>query len=139
MDNIIDMSMSAEDTQSIGSLIWQPIRFDQSKLSSREDGCCALVQLVQPSGDVEYHKYTIVYQRRMDPERPELRFGHSVQCYVLFDHQYDNIDDSLLLVASDTGKIIRVYGSLESAKAGTDLEIRRLCGESIACQAILPY
>ena len=139
MDNIIDMSMSAEDTQSIGSLIWQPIRFEQSKLSSREDGCCALVQLVRPSRDVEYHKYTIVYQRRMDPERPELRFGHSVQCYVLFDHQYDNIDDSLLLAASDTGKIIRVYGSLESAKAGTELEIRRLCGDSIACQSILPY
>ena len=139
MDNIIDMSMSAEDTQSIGSLIWQPIRFSPAKLSSREDGCCALVQLVRPNGDVEYHKYTIVYQRRMDPERPELRFGHNIQYYVLFDHQYDNIDDSLLLAASDTGKIIRVYGSLESAKAGTELEIRRLCGDSIACQAILPY
>ena len=139
MDNIIDMSMSAEDTQSIGDLIWQPIRFDRSKLSSHEDGCCALVQLVRPSGDVECHKYTIVYQRRMDPERPELRFGHNIQCYVLFDHQYNNIDDSLLLVASDTGKIIRVYSTLESAKAGTELEIRRLCGDSIACQSILPY
>ena len=108
MDNIIDMS--AEDTKSIGSLIWQPIRFSPDKLSSREDGCCALVQLVRPSGDVEYHKYTIIYQRRMDPERPELRFGNSVQCYILFDKAYDNIDDSLLLAASDTGKIIRVYG-----------------------------
>lgn len=139
MDNIIDMSMSAEDTQSIGSLIWQPIRFEQSKLSSHEDGCCALVQLVRPSRDVEYHKYTIVYQRRMDPERPELRFGNSVQCYILFDKAYDNIDDSLLLAASDVGDIIRAYSTLDLAKAGTELEIRRLCGDKIACQAILPY
>lgn len=131
--------MSAEDTQSIGSLIWQPIRFEQSKLSSHEDGCCALVQLVRPSRDVEYHKYTIVYQRRMDPERPELRFGNSVQCYILFDKAYDNIDDSLLLAASDVGDIIRAYSTLDLAKAGTELEIRRLCGDKIACQAILPY
>lgn len=137
MDNIIDMS--AEDTKSIGSLIWQPIRFDQNKLSTHENGCCALVQLVRPSGDVECHKYTIVYQRRMDPEHPELRFGHSVQYYVLFDRAYDNIDDSLLLVASDVGDIIRVYSTLELAKAGTELEIRRLCGDKIACQSILPY
>lgn len=137
MDNIIDMS--AEDTQSIGSLIWQPIRFEQSKLSSHEDGCCALVQLVRPSGDVECHKYTIVYQRRMDPEHPELRFGHNIQYYVLFDRTYDNIDDSLLLAASDVGDIIRAYSTLDLAKAGTELEIRRLCGDKIACQAILPY
>lgn len=139
MDNIIDMSMSAEDTQSIGSLIWQPIRFDPDKLSSRDDGCCALVHLVRPCGDVEYHKYTIVYQRRMDPEHPELRFGNSVQCYILFDKAYDNIDDSLLLAASDVGDIIRAYSTLDLAKAGTELEIRRLCGDSIACQSILPY
>lgn len=137
MDNIIDMS--AEDTKSIGSLIWQPIRFDQNKLSSHEDGCCALVQLTRPDGEIECHKYTIVYQRRMDPEHPELRFGHSVQCYILFDKAYDNIDDSLLLVASDAGSIIRAYSTLDLAKAGTELEIRRLCGDSIACQAILPY
>jgi hypothetical protein len=137
MDNIIDMS--AEDTQSIGSLIWQPIRFEQSKLSRAEDGCCALVQLVRSGGEIEYHKYTIVFQRRMDPEQPELRFGNSVQCYVLFDRTYDNIDDSLLLAASDVGQLIRVYSTLDLAKAGTELEIRRLCGDSIACQAILPY
>lgn len=137
MDNIIDMS--AEDTKSIGSLIWQPIRFDQNKLSSHEDGCCALVQLTRPDGEIECHKYTIVYQRRMDPEHPELRFGHSVQCYILFDKAYDNIDDSLLLAASDAGSIIRAYSTLDLAKAGTELEIRRLCGDSIACQAILPY
>ena len=137
MDNVIDIS--AEDIQNIGALIWQPFRFDQSKPSVHDDGCYAMVQLVRQSGEIEYHKYTIVFQRRMDPERPELRFGHSIQYYVLFDRQYDNIEDSLLLVASDVGQLIRVYGSPETAKAGTEMEIRRLCGDKIACQSILPY
>lgn len=136
-ENIIDMS--AETILSHDALILQPIRFDPDKPSSYEDGCYAMVQLVRPDGVIDYHKYTIVYQRRMDPEQPELRFGHSIQYYVLFDRVYDNIEDSLLLVASDVGDIIRVYGSPETAKAGTEFEIRRLCGDKIACQAILPY
>lgn len=137
MDNVIDMS--TEDIQSLGALIWQPFRFEQDKPSNHDDGCYAMVQLVRPDGEIEYHKYTIVFQRRMDPEQPELRFGHSIQYYVLFDRQYDNIEDSLLLVASDVGRTIRAYSSIDLAKAGTELEIRRLCGDSIACQSILPY
>lgn len=137
MDNVIDMS---EETKwSHDALIWQPIRFEQSKPSVHDDGCYAMVQLVRPDGAIEYHKYTIVFQRRMDPEQPELRFGNSIQYYVLFDRVYDNIEDSLLLVASDVGSIIRAYSTLETAKAGTEMEIRRLCGDKIACQAILPY
>lgn len=137
MDNIIDIS--ADTKWSHDALIWQPIRFDPNKPQIHDDGCYAMVQLVRPDGAIEYHKYTIVFQRRMDPEQPELRFGCSIQCYVLFDHKYDNLEDSLLLVASDVGSIIRAYSTLETAKAGTEMEIRRLCGDKIACQAILPY
>lgn len=137
MDNVIDMS--AEAKWSYDALIWQPFRFEQDKPSSHDDGCYAMVQLVRPDGVIDYHKYTIVYQRRMDPEQPELRFGHSIQYYILFDKAYDNIDDSLLLVASDVGRTIRAYSSIDLAKAGTEMEIRRLCGDSIACQSILPY
>lgn len=137
MDNVIDMS--AETKWSHDALIWQPIRFDPDKPSNHDDGCYAMVQLVRPDGEIEYHKYTIVYQRRMDPEQPELRFGNSIQYYILFDRTYNNIEDSLLLAASDIGTIIRAYSSLDLAKAGTELEIRRLCGDKITCQAILPY
>lgn len=137
MDNVIDIS--AETKWSHDALIWQPFRFDQSKPSVHDDGCYAMVQLVRPDGEIEYHKYTIVFQRRMDPEQPELRFGHSIQCYVLFDRKYDNLEDSLLLAASDVGRTIRAYSSIDLAKAGTEMEIRRLCGDSIACQSILPY
>lgn len=137
MDNVIDMS--TETILGHDALIWQPFRFDPDKPSNHDDGCYAMVQLVRPDGAIEYHKYTIVFQRRMDPEQPELRFGHSIQYYVLFDRQYDNIEDSLLLVASDVGRTIRAYSSIDLAKAGTELEIRRLCGDSIACQSILPY
>lgn len=137
MDNVIDMS--AETKWSHDALIWQPIRFDPDKPSNHDDGCYAMVQLVRPDGEIEYHKYTIVYQRRMDPEQPELRFGNSIQYYILFDRTYNNIEDSLLLAASDVGTIIRAYSSLDLAKAGTELEIRRLCGDKITCQAILPY
>lgn len=137
MDNVIDMS--TETILSHDALIWQPIRFDPDKPSVHDDGCYAMVQLVRPDGGIECHKYTIVFQRRMDPEQPELRFGNSIQYYVLFDRVYDNIEDSLLLVASDVGSIIRAYSTLETAKAGTEMEIRRLCGDKIACQAILPY
>lgn len=137
MDNVIDMS--TETILSHDALIWQPIRFDPDKPSVHDDGCYAMVQLVRRSGEIEYHKYTIVFQRRMDPEQPELRFGNSIQYYVLFDRVYDNIEDSLLLAASDVGNVVRAYSSLDLAKAGTEMEIRRLCGDKIACQAILPY
>ena len=138
MDNVT--KLLAEELLSnhaLEALIWVPFRFDRT--ATRDDGYYALVQLVRPDGTTEYHKYTIVYQRRMDPEHPELRFSHSIQYYVLFDRQYNNIDDILCLTTSDVGRLIRVYGSLESAKVGAELDIRRLCGDAITCQAILPY
>lgn len=113
-------------------LIWLPIFFVAEASPSREDGYCAMVQLRRPGGAVETHKYTIVYQRSQQDQQ--------IQYYITFDRQYLPDEDSLMHDPSDVGLFLRVYDSLESAKAGVETDIRHLCGDPQAdYQAVLPY
>ena len=114
------------------SLIWLPIFFSAEASPSREDGYCALVQLRRPGGEIETHKYTIVYQRSEQDQQ--------IQYYITFDRQYLCDEDSLMHDPSDAGLFLRVYASLAEAKAGVETDIRHLCGDPQAdYQAVLPY
>ena len=113
-------------------LIWLPIFFVAEASPSREDGYCAMVQLRRPGGAVETHKYTIVYQRSQQDQQ--------IQYYITFDRQYLPDEDSLMHDPSDAGLFLRVYDSLDKAKAGVETDIRHLCGDPQAdYQSVLPY
>jgi len=113
-------------------LIWLPIFFAAETPLNREDGHCALVQLRRPGGEIETHKYTIVYQRSEQDQR--------IQYYITFDRQYMPNDDSLMHDPSDAGLFLRVYDSLDKVKAGVETDIRHLCGDPQAdYQSVLPY
>ena len=128
--NLAETNIFASPDES--PLIWLPIFFSPETPLNREDGYCALVQLRRPGGEIETHKYTIVYQRSQQDQQ--------IQYYTTFDRQFLPDEDSLMHDPSDAGLFLRVYDSLESAKAGVDTDIRHLCGDPQAdYQAVLPY
>lgn len=136
MDDKNTIDMSVDPAKIHDAFTWRPFNFKSDKPTERDDGFCAHIKIVRPDGSIERYRYSVVYQRRIDPEQPEFSCRFSIQQYVLFRRK---LHDAAILNDDDVGQIIRGYLGPSEAKADAELDVQRICGAKIDRLSILPY